>query len=67
MKRCPSGLSPLNVALLCVCLLTWALTQAIVGAKARATCNPPPHFSDSVFAGTYWNPGTTVNVEIDDA
>ena len=60
-----AGLSSLNVCLVCVCLVTCVLTEAIVGVKARATCNPPPLFSN--YTTRYWPAGTTVNVEIDDA
>lgn len=66
MKKTPAGLSRLNLALMCACVITFVLTEAIVGVKARTTCNPPPLLA-STYPGTFWTAGTMVNVEIDDA
>lgn len=64
MKKITAGLSPLNMGLVCVCVATWVLTEAIVGVSARSTCNPPPLFTN--YATMSWAAGTPVNVEIDD-
>jgi hypothetical protein len=66
VKEHPTGLPRLNLVLVCACVITFTLTEAITGVKARGTCNPPPLLS-STYPGTFWAANTIVNVEIDDA